>query len=138
MTDATMFLGKGFQFPPRVDATTGRFIMSEGEEDIKEAIYLILKTRLEERPMCPDFGCDIENYVFDLPDGRAERGIVDTVATALSRWEPRIENIQVAVNKERMNEGIIMIEISYTVRKNNNAVNLVFPYYLEEGFDTWR
>lgn len=138
MTDATMFLGKGFQFPPRVDATTGRFIMSEGEEDIKEAIYLILKTRLEERPMCPDFGCDIESYVFDLPDGRAERGIVDTVMTALSKWEPRIENIQVTVNKERMNEGIIMIEISYTVRKNNNAVNLVFPYYLEEGFDTWR
>ena len=47
MSDATMFLGKGFQFPPRVDATTGRFVMSEGEEDIQEAIFLILKTRLE-------------------------------------------------------------------------------------------
>lgn len=138
MSDATMFLGKGFQFPPKVDATTGRFTMSEGEEDIKEAIFLILKTRLEERPMCPDFGCDIENYVFDLPDSRAERGIEDAVITALTRWEPRIENIQVTVNKERMQDGIILIEIGYTVRRNNNAVNLVFPYYLEEGFSTWR
>ncbi|MGN0402894.1 MAG: GPW/gp25 family protein [Acetatifactor sp.] len=138
MSDATMFLGKGFQFPPRVDATTGRFIMSEGEEDIKEAIFLILKTRLEERPMCPDFGCDIENYVFDLPDSRAERGIEDAVITALTRWEPRIDNVQVTINQDRMQEGIILIEIGYTVRKNNNAVNLVFPYYLEEGFSTWR
>lgn len=138
MADTTTFLGKGFQFPPRVDATTGRFIMSEGEDDIKEAIYLILKTRLQERPMCPDFGCDIERYVFDLPDGRAERGLVDTVTTALARWEPRIENIQVTLNKERISEGILLVEIGYTVRKNNNAVNLVFPYYLEEGFSTWR
>lgn len=138
MSDATMFLGKGFQFPPRVDATTGRFIMSEGEEDIKEAIFLILKTRLEERPMCPDFGCDIENYVFDLPDSRAERGIEDAVITALTKWEPRIDNVQVTINQDRMQEGIILIEIGYTVRKNNNAVNLVFPYYLEEGFSTWR
>ena len=138
MADETMFLGKGFQFPPKVDATTGRFVMSEGEEDIKEAIYLILKTRLNERPMCPGFGCDIEDYVFDLPDGRAERGMEDAIETALTIWEPRIENIQVEINKKRIHEGIILIEISYTVRRDNNAVNLVFPYYLEEGFDTWR
>ncbi|MBQ6886970.1 MAG: GPW/gp25 family protein [Lachnospiraceae bacterium] len=138
MTDATLFLGKGFQFPPKVDATTGRFVMSEGEEDINEAIYLILKTRLEERPMCPEFGCDIEGYVFDLPDARAERGIEDTITIALTKWEPRIDNIQVTVNKERIQEGILLIEIGYTVRKNNNAANLVFPYYLEEGFSTWR
>ena len=138
MTDGMMFLGKGFQFPPKVDPTTGRFLMSEGEDDIKESIYLILKTRLNERPMCADFGCDIENYVFDLPDGRAERGIVDGISTALAKWEPRIDQIQVSVNKERMQEGTIFIEIGYIVRKNNNMVNLVFPYYLEEGFGTWR
>ena len=138
MADATMFLGKGFCFPPKVDATTGRFIMSEGEEDIKEAIYLILMTRLKERPMCPNFGCNIENYVFDMPDRRAERGMEDAITTALAGWEPRIDNIQVTINKERISEGIILIEIGYTVRKNNNAVNLVFPYYLEEGFSTWR
>lgn len=138
MADATMFLGKGFSFPPKVDATTGRFIMSEGEEDIKEAIYLILKTGLKERPMCPNFGCNIENYVFDMPDRRAERGMEDAIITALAGWEPRIDNIQVTINKERISDGIILIEIGYTVRKNNNAVNLVFPYYLEEGFSTWR
>lgn len=138
MAEPMKFLGKGFQFPPKVDATTGRFVMSEGEEDIKEAIYLILKTRLNERPMCPGFGCDIEDYVFDLPDGRAKRGMEDSIETALTGWEPRIENVQVEVNTNRIQEGMILIEIGYTVRKDNNAVNLVFPYYLEEGFSTWR
>lgn len=138
MADGEMFLGKGFKFPPRVDATTGRFMVSEGEEDIKEAIYLILKTRLEERPMCPSFGCDIDDYVFELPDGSAKRGMEDAIEMALSRWEPRIENIEVTVNKERMNEGILLVDIGYTVCKNNNRVNMVFPYYLEEGFRAWR
>ena len=88
--------------------------------------------------MCPDFGCNIENYVFDMPDRRAERGMEDAITTALAGWEPRIDNIKVTINKEKFSEGMIMIEIGYTVRKDNNAVNLVFPYYLEEGFSTWR
>ena len=138
MAEENMFLGKGFRFPPRVDATTGRFLMSEGEEDIKEAIYLILKTRLEERPMCPNFGCAIDSYVFDVPNESTKRGMEEAVAIALTRWEPRIENVRVTINEDNMQKGMLLIEIGYTVRKNNNAVNLVFPYYLEEGFDTWR
>ncbi|MGN0330602.1 MAG: GPW/gp25 family protein [Kineothrix sp.] len=138
MTEDGMFLGKGFQFPPRVDPTTGRFCLSEGEEDIREAVYLILMTRKGERPMEPDFGCNIENYIFDLPESGAERGMKDAIETALIRWEPRINDVKVAINTNRLQDGLIYIQIGYTVRKNNNPVNLVFPYYLEEGTGVWR
>lgn len=137
MAEDRTFLGRGFHFPPQVDPTTGRFLTSSGEEDIKEAIYLILMTRRGERQMNPDFGCDIERYVFDLPDMRAEKGIRNAVRVALIKWEPRIDDIQVELNLSRMSEGIVFIEIGYRVRKNNNTVNLVFPYYLE-GQGTWR
>ena len=39
------FLGTGFSFPVMPDAATGRFMSSSFEEDIKEAIYIILMTK---------------------------------------------------------------------------------------------
>lgn len=132
------FLGKGFHFPPVVDATTGRFIMTSQEDDIREAVNLILMTGIGERPMEPDFGCDIEQFIFDLPDGQARRNMEESILTALTRWEPRIDNIEVSVQDGRVGEGAVYIQIGYTVRSNNNPVNLVFPYYLDTGFGTWR
>lgn len=51
MEDSRAFLGRGFAFPPEVDPVTGKFRMAEGEEDIRQAIYIILMTRLKERAM---------------------------------------------------------------------------------------
>ena len=56
MDSSRAFLGKGFAFPPEVDPVTGHFRMAEGEEDIRQAIYIILMTRLKERAMLPEFG----------------------------------------------------------------------------------
>ena len=33
-------------------------------------------------------------------------------------------------------EGVLLIRINYRVRSTNNPYNLVFPYYLNEGFGT--
>ena len=68
MDSSRAFLGKGFAFPPEVDPVTGHFRMAEGEEDIRQAIYIILMTRLKERAMLPEFGCNLQEYIFDLPD----------------------------------------------------------------------
>lgn len=53
------FLGTGWKFPVEVDEITGRIKMSSYEEDIQEAIGIILKTRKGERMMRPDFGCEL-------------------------------------------------------------------------------
>ena len=66
MDSSRAFLGKGFAFPPEVDPVTGHFRMAEGEEDIRQAIYIILMTRLKERAMLPDFGCNLQEYIYDL------------------------------------------------------------------------
>lgn len=138
MLDAKSILGKGFQFPMQIDSTTGKFRMVEAEDDIKEAIYLILKTRPGERAMEPDFGCDIDRYIFDVPDASADIHIVNEIEEALTNWEPRIQDIEVRLNKERIQEGLLVIQIGYKVRITNNPNNLVFPYYLEEGISMWR
>lgn len=133
MAGARDFLGRGFSFPPAVDAVTGRFRMAELEEDIRQSIYIILMTRKGERPMRPEFGCTLHDYVFELPDRHAVTLITGSVLEALTQWEPRIVDTAVGIDTSGLHAGKIVLNISYTVRDTNNPNNLVFPYYLYEG-----
>lgn len=127
------FLGRGFAFPPRIDSATGQFVMAESEEDIRQSIYIILMTRMKERAMLPDFGCNLHEYIFEVPDSDFEVQIGSEIREALMRYEPRIINVEVEVDSQRISSGVIYLNIQYTVRATNNPNNLVFPYYLMEG-----
>lgn len=133
MGDSRAFLGRGFAFPPEVDPVTGKFRMAEGEEDIRQAIYIILMTRLNERAMLPDFGCNLQEYIYDLPDAAFESRLIREAEDALTRYEPRIRQISISVDRNDHLRGVIYLNIDYYVRATNNPNNLVFPYYLEEG-----
>ena len=131
--NSSEFLGKGFAFPLGVDPVTGRMKMAEYEEDIRQAIYIILMTRKGERVMRPEFGCDIHNYSFSGADYESLYGIEEAVREALILWEPRITDVEVhayAAEARKLN-----IEISYVVRSTNNPDNLVYPFYINEGLD---
>jgi phage baseplate assembly protein W len=128
------FLGKGWKFPVRVDAH-GKIAMSEYDEDIKEAIRIILETAKLERLMRPDFGCDIHEYVFSSTNTANFLRIENTVREALMIWEPRIDVIDVksTMDPKYPDEGRLLINIDYKVRSTNTRFNLVYPFYLKEG-----
>lgn len=129
---AREFLGRGWHFPVGVDAR-GRVEMAEYEQDIKEAIWLILSTAKGERVMRPDFGCGIHDFVF-ASINTATLGLIESsVREALTLWEPRIEIKKISVVTDRAVEGILMVSLDYRVRATNNEFNLVYPYYLTEG-----
>lgn len=131
---ATDFVGSGWSFPLRVDAQ-GRISMTTGTTEIEEAIRLVLGTAPGERPMRPDFGCGIHDYVFATADATTAGQIAFEVRASLSRWEPRIdlEGVDVLVDEDR--EATLLIDISYRIRGENDVRNLVFPFYTipEEG-----
>jgi len=129
---AKEFLGKGWKFPVKIDAE-GQIAMSEHEQDIKEAIWIILSTAKGERLMRPDFGCGIHDYVFASINTTNLALIESSVREALTLWEPRIELTDVKVSTEKIDEGKLMINIDYKVRTTNNQFNLVYPFYLTEG-----
>ena len=54
------------------------------------------------------------------------------VQEALVRWEPRIDNITVAVTAEHA-LGRLLIDIRYRLRSTNTFYNLVYPFYLTES-----
>lgn len=127
------FLGTGFSFPIEVEEATGRMKTVSLEEDIAQAIQIILMTRKGERVMRPDFGCDIYEYAFDTMDFTTRFQMEQAVREALMVWEPRIINVEVHINDAQETEGMLLIEISYVVRSTNNPYNLVYPYYINEG-----
>ena len=61
------FIGAGWAFPLRTDATGGIALVTR-EREIEEAIRLILGTAYGERPMRPEFGCGIHDEVFAPAD----------------------------------------------------------------------
>jgi uncharacterized protein len=125
------FLGKGWGFPVRQDDQTGVAI-SYGEESIRESIWIILATAPGERVMRPDFGCGIHRWVFELNDAATLGQVAKDVREALTRWEPRIDVLDVDTEEKGRGE-VLLINIHYRVRSTNNFFNLVYPFYLTVG-----
>lgn len=126
------FLGAGWKFPLRVDPT-GRIVLSRHEEDIKEAIWIILSTAKGERVMRPEFGCGIHDLAF-APNNPATWNLVETsIREALTTFEDRIDILNLTVSGEEADTGKLMISLEYQVKSTNGRFNLVFPFYLKEG-----
>ena len=129
---AKEFLGVGWTYPVRT-RLNGDISMSQFEDDIREAILIILGTAKGERVMRPDFGCGIHDLVF-APINIATITLVEnSVREALTVYEPRIELIKVEALSDRAEEGKLLVNIDYRVRSTNSRFNLVYPFYLKEG-----
>ena len=128
------FIGRGWAFPLRVDSTGGIALVSR-EQEIEEAIRLILGTSPGERPMRPEFGCRIHEYLFASADGETASAIGAAVRASLRRWEPRINVEDVQVSFDARDAAVMYIDIKYAIRRTNDRRNLVFPFYVIPGGD---
>ena len=55
------------------------------------------------------------------------------VRSALRRWEPRVDVIDVDVGFDEDRPSLVYIDISYRIRSTNDPRNLVFPFYSIPG-----
>lgn len=124
-------LGVGWAFPVRPVA--GRLTYARYEDDVAQAIGIILETTRRERVMRPGFGTELRNFVFDSNSPSTHRAIESEVEGALRQWEARIDVQRVRAYGQAERPNLVMIEIDYVVRRNNSSVNLVYPFYLREG-----
>ena len=105
----TELLGTGLSFPLSVDRTGGIALVT-GETDIDQAIEIILSTAPGERPMRPEFGCGVHDFVFDTID-----------ASTVGRLETEVRR---ALDRQ------LLINSGYRLRATNHKRNLVYPFYV--------
>lgn len=127
------FLGTGWGFPPTFDDTTNKVAMSSDEADIQLSLQILLSTRKGERVMVPDYGCNLDEMVFEPMNTTFKSYISEMIRTAILFYEPRIDLNSLLIDDSGDAQGIIIINISYTVRTTNSRFNFVFPFYKKEG-----
>lgn len=126
------FLGVGWSFPISLDGATEIATVAH-EQDIREAIRIILGTSPGERVMRPDFGAGLEKFVFAPLNATTMTLVRDCVEQALIQWEARIQLLKVDVTADAYAQNKLLICIDYRVRSTNTFYNLVYPFYLIEG-----
>jgi phage baseplate assembly protein W len=128
------FLGRGWAMPVALDSRTGQVAETQYEEDIRQAIQIIIETAPGERVMRPDFGCGIHDLVFAPMDSQTLQRVRSEIEDSMRRYEARIEVISVNVEESpELTDGRLRIELDYRIRKTNQVGNLVFPFYFREG-----
>ncbi len=130
------FVGAGWAFPLGVDSRGG-IALARREHELEQAMRLILATYPGERPMRPDFGSRLRDFVFRSATVDTAAELSFEVQQALLRWEPRVDVKAVDVTVDPWERNRLYIDISYAVKDTNDFRNLVFPFYTipDDGSD---
>ena len=129
------FLGRGWSFPPTFDRNLSSVEMLEQEADVASSLEILLSTAQGERVMLPQYGCNMEELVFETLDTRMKTLMADKIESAILYHEPRIDLENVRLDDSRELEGLLLIEVTYRVKSTNSRFNFVFPFYKLEGTD---
>lgn len=136
--DNPAYLGRGVKFPPQVNKSTGRFMMSSCAESVKESLYIILMTQRGERWLEPGFGSGLMGYTFMDTSITMLNLMENDLRNVILEQEPRISDVNIDIEPDPSRDCLI-INIQYVLADSNTPDNLVFPFYLnavrEEGSD---
>ena len=108
----TSIFGRGLSFPPRI-GSDGRFVWSEGENNIRESIAVILRTEPGERVGVADFGAGLSRFMFEPNNAGTHARIQETIQQALANWEPRIAVEGVDVRPDAIDTESALATITY-------------------------
>ena len=107
--------------------------MLHDEDDIKSSLEILLSTRLGERIMVPDYGCNLDELLFKPLNITVKTYVIDLIKTAILYHEPRIDARKISIDQSNELNGELLINIEYMIRATNSRKNMVFPFYKGEG-----
>ena len=136
MEEYHSFLGRGWGFPPEFSKDSKSVKLIEDEEDIESSLEILLSTRLGERIMVPDYGCNLDELLFKPLSLTLKTYVVDLIKKAILYHEPRIDVNKIAIDPVNELNGELPIKLDYTIRSTNSRKNMVFPFYKTEGSET--
>lgn len=88
----------------------GKVITSSDSNKIYlDRVLTLLSTNVGQRPMLPDYGCDIYHALFEN-DNNIEQAVNQAVRSAIGSWLPAIQVMEVLVGQPN-EDGISNVEI---------------------------
>lgn len=129
------FLGTGWAFPPTFNYGSGTVNMASEVLDIEQSLTILLNTRPGERVMRPDYGCALDDLIFEPVDEGILTYIKDLITNAILYYEPRVNllNVSISADPAMLWEGRVLIELDLAVRSTNGRFNYVYDYYKREA-----
>jgi uncharacterized protein len=112
--------GRGLSFPIRV-RLDGGLAVSTGELNVRESMCLILRTGRNERVERADFGCGLQQFLYEPGDLSTMRLIQEEVKRAITRWEPRVTLNDVRVAVSQADPRAVDITVVYTLVSSGAA-----------------
>lgn len=127
------FLGIGWSFPPEFKESTKAVTMLTDEADIKSSLEILLSTKIGERIMQPKYGCNMDELLFNPLNRTLKTFVSELIKTAILYHEPRIDVEKIDITKGDDLSGELLVLIDFKVRATNSRINMVYPFYQQEG-----
>lgn len=92
---------------------TGDIRPVSNDKAVKSALINLLRSPVGSKPFHPDYGVDINKYLFELADPMTQSLINEDIARVIKNYEPRAEVVAIESSIE---EYGISVKIEYYIR----------------------
>ena len=127
------FLGAGWAFPPTFSQGGAEVDMVSDVEDIHQSLQILLSTQLGERVMAENYGCNLQDYLFEEINHTLVNALSSIISNAILYHEPRINLDNIDISEREEQPGLLLISLEYTIRGTNSRFNMVFPFDINEA-----
>jgi phage baseplate assembly protein W len=126
------FFGVGLQQPFKINPSTGKTGLVSGVDNIEQSIRAILSTKPGERLYHKDFGVDLSALIFEPQSSATLKSVEEKIISGLMQFQTMIivDSVGFELNAT---EGLINVDVSFTIRTTNTRGNYVYPYYIKEA-----
>ena len=116
---------KGLAFPFQQSNTAIPAAVTDAEL-VKQSLLQIVQTQRGERVMRPNFGCNLQQYVFENNDELLGQLLRTEIAAAVSKWEPRARLDDISFERH---DTTLAVTLLYTVitTQTQDAIQVAVP-----------
>ncbi len=126
-------IGHGWSFPPTFSKHNHSVEMVGGLDDIEQSLDILFNTIPGERIMLEEYGCDLKAFVFAPLDTTTKTKMKSQIQMAILNYEPRIVLNSIELDDSGYLNGVLLINIDFSISQTNTRHNVVYPYYFREG-----
>ncbi len=95
--------------------------MVEDQLDIRQSLQILFSTLPGERIMRPDYGCDLNAYIFENISEDLLADIRRTIRDNIQRHEQRVEPLDIIIKQNKLQPTQLDITLHYRIRGTDDS-----------------